>query len=273
MTIINRKELANYISAKMRKSKNEIRWLWLENIPIHYFLIDDLLPEEIAKEIYATFPTDLSTMQIKKSLREHKYVAAQMNKYNPQLEEIIYAFQDQRIVQIMEEITGLDKLEPDTLLYAGGISAMAKDHFLNPHLDNSHDKDRNRYRVLNLLYYVSPDWKLENGGNLELWPDGPQNQPITIESKFNRLVVMVTNLYSWHSVSKVMVNQTRCCVSNYYFSKYSAADKDYFHITSFRGRPEEKIKDLILQADIKLRMFIRKLFPKGIKKTSHYYKK
>ncbi len=271
--LINRTSIAKHIYKRLLDNQDNLRSSWLSHKAINYFLIDDLLPEEIAREIHTAFPSDLSTMQIKKSMREHKYIAAQMNKYNPQLEEIIYAFQDHRIVQIIEKITGLDKLEPDTLLYAGGVSAMAKDHFLNPHLDNSHDKDRNRYRVLNLLYYVSPNWKLENGGNLELWPNGPQKQPITIESKFNRLVVMVTNLYSWHSVSRVMVNQTRCCVSNYYFSQYPAADKDYFHITSFRGRPEEKIKDLILQADIKLRMFIRKLFPKGVKKTSHYYKK
>lgn len=45
---------------------------------------------------------------------------------------------------------------------------MAKDNFLNPHLGNSHDKDRECYRVLNLLYYVTPNWSHEQGGNLEL---------------------------------------------------------------------------------------------------------
>lgn len=150
---------------------------------------------------------------------------------------------------------------------------MAKDHFLNPHLDNSHDKDRERYRVLNLLYYVSPDWKYENGGNLELWPNGPKNKQITIESKFNRLVVMITNKHSWHSVSPVLVNQSRCCVSNYYFSKVSPENQDYFHVTSFRGRPEQKLRDFALTTDANLRNNIRKFFPNGVKETDHYYKK
>ena len=53
------------------------------------------------------------------------------------------------------------------MLYAGGISMMAPGHFLNPHIDNSHDKFRQRYRVLNLLSYVSPDWDQTRGCNLE----------------------------------------------------------------------------------------------------------
>ena len=56
----------------------------------------------------------------------------------------------------------IDNLEFDETLYAGGISLMKNKDFLNPHLDNSHDKDKKKYRRLNLLYYVTPDWKYEN---------------------------------------------------------------------------------------------------------------
>ena len=100
----------------------------------------------------------------------------------------------------ISEIAGIEHLEPDEMLYARGVSMMKKDHFLNPHLDNSHDKIVVRYQALNILYYVSQNWGLNSGGNLELWPNGPEGHPIAIESKFNRLVVMATNRYSWHSV-------------------------------------------------------------------------
>ena len=116
-------------------------------------------------------------MMLKKSLREHKYVAAQMDQYAPVFEEIIYAFQQPEVVRIVTEITNIDDMHPDEHLYAGGISLMAKDNFLNPHLDNSHDKDRNMYRVLNLLFYVTPDWNQESGGNLESGTTGrPDSQ-------------------------------------------------------------------------------------------------
>jgi Rps23 Pro-64 3,4-dihydroxylase Tpa1-like proline 4-hydroxylase len=196
-----------------------------------------------------------------------------MDKHLPILEEITFAFQQPQVVELVSEITGIDSLEPDEHLYAGGISVMGHGHFLNPHLDNSHDKDRQRYRALNLLYYVSPGWKLENGGNLELWPQGKKGNPVTIVSNFNRLAVMVTNQHSWHSVSKNVNTDNRYCVSNYYFSKQPVAEKDYFHPTSFRGRPEEPIRDMVLQADAAVRGKIRSAIPKGVAKTKHVYKK
>jgi hypothetical protein len=132
------------------------------------------------------------------------------------------------------------------------------------------------WRVFNLLYYVSPEWQQCYGGNLELWPNGlNKGRQITIHSKFNRLVVMATHDNSWHSVSPISgeINHVRCCVSNYYFSDKSLRENDLFHVTSFRGRPEQKITDLILRLDAKIRMQIRKLFKKGIVDTKHRYEK
>lgn len=163
---------------------------------------------------------------------------------------------------------------PDEHLYAGGISLMGHGHFLNPHLDNSHDKDRNVYRVLNLLFYVTPDWEHGSGGNLELWDEGPKGQPREIVSKFNRLVLMVTHQKSWHSVNPVRATHaSRCCVSNYYFSHTPVSEKEYFHVTSFRGRPEQPVRDVVLQGDAALRMGIRKVFPGGVVANPHVYDK
>jgi Rps23 Pro-64 3,4-dihydroxylase Tpa1-like proline 4-hydroxylase len=212
-------------------------------------------------------------MMLRRSLREVKYVAAQMNEYDRLLEEIVYAFQDPGIVSRVERITGLRALEPDSLLYAGGVSMMAPGHYLNPHVDNSHDKTRSRYRVINLLYYVSPQWEAANGGNLELWPVGPVGQPETIVSRFNRLAVMVTHQRSWHSVSRITAAQDRCCVSNYYFSKFPVGDSEYFHVTTFRGRPEQPLRDFILRADGWARSRLRDLFPHGARATRHYYER
>ena len=94
---------------------------------------------------------------------------------------------------------------------------MKNGDFLNPHIDNSHNSSRNKYRRLNLLFYVTPNWQESNGGNFELW-NKKVTKPITVTSKFNRMVVMETTNYSYHSVSPIKVNAYRCCVSNYYFS-------------------------------------------------------
>ena len=237
-----------------------------------WFSIESLLPAEVAHAIYAAFP-EPSTMRERKSLREHKYVAAQMNRYNPQGEEALFAFHDPRVVEQVARITSMSQLQADPQLYAGGLSLMGRNNFLNPHVDNSHNNDRSVYRVLNLLYYTSPDWKEANGGNLELWPEGVKGEPITLESRFNRLVVMTTGPESWHSVSRVAVDSPRCCVSNYYFSPEPVGGKPYFRVTTFRGRPEQPLRDLVLRADAALRQGIRKIKPDGIVKTTHVYKR
>jgi Rps23 Pro-64 3,4-dihydroxylase Tpa1-like proline 4-hydroxylase len=272
MTSINRSELGAHIFRRLAEEEKNLRRQWLESAPINYFVVDNLLPEISAATIRSAFPGS-DTMTLKKSLRELKFVAAQMNNYDPLLEETVYAFQAPDIVKIVERITGLRALEPDEMLYAGGISLMAPGHFLNPHIDNSHDKFRNRYRVLNLLYYVSPNWSENDGGNLELWPDGRSGKPVTLTSKFNRLVVMVTHQGSWHSVSPIVSKFDRCCVSNYYFSEHPVGNDEYFHVTSFRGRPEQFARDAVLRADIWLRMMLRRFFRKGIKENPHFYKR
>lgn len=239
---------------------------------IGFFYIDNLLPDALAQSCYDIFPNPSEMRQLK-SIREHKHVSAQMNKHHDLLERVIYAFQDEKIVNLIGEICAVEALFPDDMLYAGGLSLMGENQFLNPHLDNSHGAERKRWRVLNLLYYVSPNWQLEYGGHLELWPDGPNGYPVLVESKFNRLIVMATHNTSWHSVSKVKVAQPRCCISNYYFSTNALRTSDTFHVTTFKGRPNEFVKNIVLDIDSALRMAIRKVFKKGIRENPHIYKK
>jgi Rps23 Pro-64 3,4-dihydroxylase Tpa1-like proline 4-hydroxylase len=269
---LTRNVLAREIQRRIESERTTLARQWQAAAPINHFVVDDLLPEEWTRRIREAFPND-EQMTLKRSLRELKFVAAQMDRHNPLLEEAIYAFQAPEIVALVEEITGLRALEPDEMLYAGGISTMAPGHFLNPHVDNSHDKFRERYRVLNLLFYVSPQWSESEGCNLELWPQGPTGKPVTLVSRFNRLAVMVTHRGSWHSVSPNIGRKNRCCVSNYYFSQVPIGGADYFHVTSFRGRPEQPVRDLVLRADIWLRTAIRRLFPQGIRENKHFYDK
>jgi Rps23 Pro-64 3,4-dihydroxylase Tpa1-like proline 4-hydroxylase len=232
--------------------------------------LDDLLPPKIATSIYAAFPA-AERMVLKRSIKEHKYVAAQMDAYDPLLEEAVYAFQDPAVVDLIAQITGLRGLEPDADLYAGGLSLMNKGGYLRPHLDNSHDGAQGRYRALNLLYYVTPDWREDYGGSLQLWDDGPLTTPRTIPSLFNRLVLMVTSTTSWHSVNQIVDDGARCCVSNYYFSRLSPETTDYFHATSFRDE-KRSVGDLVMQADNLARTTILKTLP-GMYKNPHVYKR
>jgi Rps23 Pro-64 3,4-dihydroxylase Tpa1-like proline 4-hydroxylase len=258
------KSLVDLLNEKIESCKTSIVEQWQNPVgtSTQHFVIDDVLPVEICEKIYQAFPKDGRGFYNRKSFREKKKTSANMNSYDPIIGEITYALQDKTIVDKISKLVGYEHIIPDPKLYAGGLSMMSRGDFLNPHIDNSHDAERKHYRRLNILYYVTPDWKIENGGNLELW-DAAKKTPKTIVSACNRLVVMNTNKTSWHSVSPVLVDSTRCCVSNYYFSEISPDFTDYFHVTSFYGRPEEKLKRALSPIDNALRNIVSKTLKYG----------
>jgi Rps23 Pro-64 3,4-dihydroxylase Tpa1-like proline 4-hydroxylase len=196
-----------------------------------------------------------------------------MDRYAPILEEAIYAFQDPRVLAAVAEITALEGMEPDGNLYAGGISAMGQGAYLRPHLDNSHDASRERYRVLNLLYYVTPGWEEADGGCLQLWDAGPKGPARTIASRFNRLVLMATDRHSWHSVNQVVAPGVRRCVSNYYFSAQPPEAQPYFHATSFRAEHGRGLADLAMRLDNGLRTAVLKLTGETLYRNPHRYER
>ena len=254
--------LSNIILEKLNKESKNISSQWQnpKGSNTKHFFVDNLLPKDICMDIYKSFPKDGDGFFNRNTFREKKRTSVNLKEYDKNLSDISYAIQDWKIVKKIEKLLDLRNLEPDPTLYASGLSMMFKNDYLNPHIDNSHDAKRKKYRRLNLLFYVSPDWNYDNGGNFELWDEKVTIQK-TIISSFNRLLVMETNKKSWHSVSKVNVSKPRCCVSSYFFSEQSPDKKEYFHVTSFNGRPNQTLKRIISPFD----NIARNLFSKGTK--------
>tara|TARA_X000000368_G_scaffold390475_1_gene353722 strand:- start:11414 stop:12220 length:807 start_codon:yes stop_codon:yes gene_type:complete len=233
-----------------------------------YLIVDDLLPEDLCNSIHSKFPS-LDSMRFMNSFREKKYTTKNLSQSDSILRDITFAFQDVRVVALIESITSIRNQVPDDSLYAGGLSTMTFNNYLMPHLDNSHNEERSLYRTLNLLYYVTPNWKIEYGGNLQLW-DSKVMKNVTIHSKFNRLVLMETNPSSWHSVDKVNTDGERSCVSNYYFSPISPTGNHYSNVTSFSALPDQKFLRLWSKIDAFGRQILRLLIPRGIGKKDTY---
>lgn len=246
--------LTDIILEKLNRERDNILRQWQNPKDSHtkHFIVDNLLPKDKCMDIYNSFPKDGNGFFNRNTFREKKKTSVNLKEYSKNLSDISYAIQDWKIVKKIENLLDLRNLEPDPTLYASGLSMMFKNDYLNPHIDNSHDAKRKKYRRLNLLFYVSPDWNYDNGGNFELWDESVTMQK-TIISSFNRLLVMETNKKSWHSVSKVNVSKPRCCVSSYFFSEQSPDKKEYFHVTSFNGRPNQSLKRIISPLDNKFR--------------------
>ena len=237
-------------------------------VAARYVIIDNVLPESLAQQIFAAFP-GVAQMRLLASFRERKYTSKALDKMDPLIAAATFAFQAPEIIRQVEIITSMRDFIGDPKLYAGGISTMEQGHFLNPHIDNSHDSERQFYRVLNLLYYVTPNWQPENGGNLELW-DEQVKERVEIPSLFNRLVIMETHASSWHSVNHVKIAGRRCCISNYYFSPHPPGNEEYFNITYFKARPEQHVRRAITMVDSGIRTLLRKVVRQGVGRKDLY---
>lgn len=252
---MDRDDLAQLIAARLSGEQAALaaRYHAPEGVTRHV-AIDDLLPSDVAGQIATAFGAAAEHFTLRDSFCERKRTCAKLDLLDPLLKEASFALQHPTVLAEVAAIVEMAGLEPDASLYAGGLSRMAKGDFLNPHIDNSHDAARARYRRLNLLYYLTPGWSEQSGGNLELW-DEAVRRPVTIVSRFNRLVLMETNRTSWHAVSPVRAGAARCCMSSYYFSPTSPDGSEYFHVTSFAARPDQPLRRIVARADAFARNF------------------
>lgn len=266
-------ELKSLLIGRLTKDVETLRQKYHASgteVGTRYVVIDDLLPTEKALSIHQAFLARSGDWREMSSFREKKLTSKNYDAFPPTLGEVTFALQEPELLKLTEEITEIPGQVADPGLYAGGLSAMREGDFLDPHIDNSHDQSRKVYRRLNLLYYVTPEWKQEDGGNLELWDDRVRKK-VTLVSQFNRLILMETHSRSWHSVSRVTKSGGfRCCVSNYNFTQQSPTGKDYFHVTSFSAPPEQTLKRALCKVDNFARMTLRKIKDDGFGKKDLY---
>lgn len=265
-----REQLATLITERIESERDKIRKDFLSGkaVKTRFAVIDDFLPVSIARKIFISFPA-FKEMQLFDNFQEKKYVSKDLEKYKPVIADIIKYFQTTEFVKKIAELTEIKGLQSDLKLQESRICAMAKGHFMNPHLDSSHHQNGENYRVLNVIYYCTPDWKTEYGGNLEIWNESI-TEAIEIPSLFNRLVLMATDNKAWHSVNKVRKDSARCNISSYYFSPQSPNDFETKHATRFKARPEQKFRRILTKVGSNLQMILKKVKKNGISKKDIY---
>lgn len=274
---MDRYEIAKLIKKRLHEiGINFLIEKYQQSSSINYLIIDNLLPYEIASKLNFDFPEEQELNYLNEP-SEKKYVGVYFSERNKLVQECLYAFQEQSVLGIIGQITNIKNLIGDPELYAGGISSMSDGCFLNPHIDNSHDRNLKNFRRLNLLYYVNKNWNpKKDGGELVLYPNGIKNKEEEITCNFNRLVIMRTDNKSIHGVKKILSKtKRRKCISNYYFSKNSPTGKIYYHSTSFLGFKRQYIKGTYLKLNSFTRTYVKKIIYKitGKSISTNYHKK
>ena len=212
----------------------------------------------------------LTSMVRRQNLKERKYVTAQLNQLGKSIVSLVTAFNNQDVADAIAGIMGKPRLEIDSRLYNGGITAMVPGDFMCPHLDNSHDHDRVRRREVVLLYYFSPHWRSGYGGDLELWDNDGTASPRAVEYKRNRLVVMETTDHSWHSIRPIVGPMPRVNVTSYYYAPRS--EQSPLRLTRFASWPEQKMRGMLFRGEFHMRsLAVQALGGRRLRPNLHAY--
>ena len=107
---MNQFELSARIASQLEQHQERLKKEWTLH-PIRSCVLDSLLGMELAQSVYDSFPSP-ADMVLKNAIRERKCISAALDKHEPLIRDILFAFQERSILNILEEITGLRALEP-----------------------------------------------------------------------------------------------------------------------------------------------------------------
>jgi Rps23 Pro-64 3,4-dihydroxylase Tpa1-like proline 4-hydroxylase len=130
-------------------------------------------------------------------------------------------------VEKIGKITGITNLIADYGMHGGGWHMHQRGGKLNMHKDYSIHPKLGMERRINIIIYMTQDWKEEWGGGLEFWShDKETNLPkecvTKVHNKFNRAVLFDTTQNSWHGLPQAIdcpENVYRKSLAIYYLSE------------------------------------------------------
>lgn len=186
--------------------KNSLQESFKLSQPFNHLVIDNFLNESIANKLVDEFPSLDSPLWYRyENAIEKKRAMNSWDRFPPATYQVFTFLNSPYFLRYLEDCTGISKLYPDVGLHGGGWHAHGPGGKLNVHLDYSIHPKLGLERKLNLILYLTPDWKSEWGGGLEFWAhdhenNGPKNRAKTIENVFNRAVLFDTTQNSWHGL-------------------------------------------------------------------------
>lgn len=193
-------------------SWNKIWGLYHSAKPFNHVVIDNFFLPEIADKLSEEFP-DYNDPSVSEhiSCLENKKTNNQWNKFPPCTYRTFFEFGKESFLKNIRDLTSCKDLVFDYGLHGGGWHMHTRGGNNNVHLDYNIHPKTGLQRKVNIIVYLTKDWKKEWGGGLELWShDFETNQPKAcekvVDNIFNRAIIFDTTQNSWHGLP----NQINC---------------------------------------------------------------
>lgn len=167
--------------------------------PFPHGVFDNFLPERIATDLSASFPTPADIEWISRdNTQNRRLYQHDETKMPAQHRAMLREFNSRQFVLFLETLTGIDNLLPDPYFIGGGLHLSGRDDFLNVHADFNWHHKLQAHRRVNALLYLSDTWDPQWGGAVEFWDKAMTGPVDRAYPFFNRLVVFSTSEDSNH---------------------------------------------------------------------------
>ena len=245
---MNFNQLINFSSLEKEAKKFKLKK------PFNYCIVDNFFKLSFAKKLESEIPNySQDIWHGYNNAIEYKKLTNNWNHFNENTYSTFAYLVSEHFSRKLENILKIKKIINDPGLHGGGMHIHKNGGKLNPHLDYYIHPKKNEIRKVNLIIYLSSNWKEKNGGHLGFWKKNKEKLNLYKEilPKFNRAVFFDTSQDSWHGLSqevKCEKNMYRKSFAIYYLIKNNQnkiiRKKALFETTESQKNNQE-VKDLI----------------------------
>lgn len=199
------------------------------NTPFDHIVIENFLKDEIAEQIFDQFPSNYDEWHKYENPLEVKYANDDINNMDKSIRNVFLALSSEKCISIFSEISGIKDLQYDPCLHGAGLHAHPRYGRLNIHLDyEKHPLLKNKERRLNIILFMTKDWKKEWNGDNQLWDEHLKQPLVRTYPTFNSAIVFQTNNISWHGLPEKIL-----CPSEVYRKSLA-----YYYISDLVSKPD-----------------------------------
>jgi Rps23 Pro-64 3,4-dihydroxylase Tpa1-like proline 4-hydroxylase len=209
--------------------------------PYPHIVIDDFLSKPAVDQLANIFPgldDSVAWDHYATPGLEMKLGCGDETKFPEPIREAIYQMNAGPFVRFLETLTGVEHLLTDPHLLGGGMHLTKQGGHLGIHADFNWHKQLEVHRRLNLLLYLTPDWRPEYAGELELWDTTGTRLVRRVEPKFNRCVIFTTrsDTFHGHPAPWTPADINRQSIALYYYTTQRPAEEIRpAHNTLYKG--------------------------------------
>lgn len=218
---------------------------FMSGLPYENIVIDNFLSSEYAEKLHSIFPNNFDDWYKYINPIEFKYTYDNIENLPEDLKKYFYILSSNSFINLINELTCIPNLEHDPYLHGAGLHCHEKHGKLDIHLDYEKHPYSGKERRINIILFMSKDWKPEWNGANELWDKDVTQCVKKTEIVFNRAIIFKTNDISWHGMPDKLncpEDVQRKSLAYYYVSDLNSEKKEeeYRKKAKYIKRPSDK---------------------------------